>query len=401
MKTIVKRLVRDEKGAAFVVALILLLIGGLVSAALLGYMGSGLLVGEVYETRTAELYAADAGVEDAMWKIEHRDESGLPDCGNAWDYTYPGLYDPPFEVNGKSVVVTIHHVGAGIFKITSSAVTIDGGDTAAIDSATTVEAYVSASFMDFSGILDNVITTINQIGPPSEDKKNIHIMAEGHEPVENYPEDQWPSASQLISFYQQQVENVAPYGSNEIILTGDWSSPGPIYNDMEEPMTITSSVAGASLTMNDIAYITGDILLGQTGSYMKLNLNGNTLFVQSDTTGGGYALRLGGNCEVEGPGVIVAIGDIELAPSYSIGSEDGPVFVMSVLGSTILHPGADYGEFYGSIAGNVTVVVQAGKEVKIKYPELEGWYEGLNFPLGDIQFQDLICNIDSWEVNQQ
>jgi len=70
MKISMKRLIRDEKGAAVILALILLLIGGLISAALLGHMGSGILAGEVHERRTAELYAADAGVEDAIWRIQ-------------------------------------------------------------------------------------------------------------------------------------------------------------------------------------------------------------------------------------------------------------------------------------------------------------------------------------------
>ena len=77
MKTIVKRLVRDEKGAALVMVLILLLISGLIIGPLLSYMGTGLITGKVYETRTDELYAADAGVEDAIWKIQHPGEAGL------------------------------------------------------------------------------------------------------------------------------------------------------------------------------------------------------------------------------------------------------------------------------------------------------------------------------------
>ena len=41
MKTIMKRLVRDEKGAALVMVLILLLISGLIIGPLLSYMGTG------------------------------------------------------------------------------------------------------------------------------------------------------------------------------------------------------------------------------------------------------------------------------------------------------------------------------------------------------------------------
>jgi len=58
MKIAVRRLIRDEKGAALVLVLILLLISGLIIGPLLSYMGTGLITGEVYEGRTHELYAA-------------------------------------------------------------------------------------------------------------------------------------------------------------------------------------------------------------------------------------------------------------------------------------------------------------------------------------------------------
>ncbi len=43
MKNIVKMVIGDEKGAALILALILLLVGGLISAALLAHMGTGFL----------------------------------------------------------------------------------------------------------------------------------------------------------------------------------------------------------------------------------------------------------------------------------------------------------------------------------------------------------------------
>jgi len=43
MKIDVKRLIKDEKGAALAMALILLLIGGLMAAPLLSFMGTGIL----------------------------------------------------------------------------------------------------------------------------------------------------------------------------------------------------------------------------------------------------------------------------------------------------------------------------------------------------------------------
>ena len=49
--------------------LILMLLGGLIIAPLLSYMSTGLKASQVYEKKMHELYAADAGVEDAIYNI--------------------------------------------------------------------------------------------------------------------------------------------------------------------------------------------------------------------------------------------------------------------------------------------------------------------------------------------
>lgn len=54
-----------------ILALILLLLTGLIIAPLLSFMSTGLIIQRKQEQRALELYAADAGVEDALWKIQH------------------------------------------------------------------------------------------------------------------------------------------------------------------------------------------------------------------------------------------------------------------------------------------------------------------------------------------
>ncbi|MDH4299722.1 MAG: hypothetical protein OEV54_03690, partial [Dehalococcoidia bacterium] len=80
MKAIVRRLIKEEGGQALLLAVILLLVAGLAVASLLSFMGTGLRLNPVYEGRVAELYAADAGVEDAVWKIQHPLQAGYLPC---------------------------------------------------------------------------------------------------------------------------------------------------------------------------------------------------------------------------------------------------------------------------------------------------------------------------------
>jgi len=396
MKSAVKGLIRDEKGKAMVMALILLVIGGLTSTPLLAYMGSGLLAGEVYEKSTAELYAADAGVEDAVWNIQHEvpEVMGLTSCYPDWSYNMS-------DVNGRSVDVTITLVSNVTFtyRIVSTAT----GD----DSGTEIEAYVTgeSKYGDYWGIMDNVLTSLGEITlmPGS----NVTPSEGDNSPLEYYGGG-WPEVGELEDFYGQQVENETHYyGDTEIDLEGNSCPPGPIYVNDEEnnswpsglgplyvdgELDIVNSINDeATLTLDGTLYITGDTLIGKTDQDFTLDLNDHTIFVASDTTGAQNALELGGKCTVEGPGCIVAIGDIKFEPNIEAGMTE-PIFIMSVMGDTFLQPG---GDFYGSIAGSVEVDLWPGTSVN--YPEEEGWYDSYNFLIG---VQQLIYSIYSWEVIQ-
>jgi hypothetical protein len=118
MKIAVKRLIRGERGQALILVLILLLVGGLVIAPLLDFMGTGLKVGKgVYENKMYETYAADAGVEHALSLLKYDDLVDLfpdydeYDYSTQWDYNLDdGVVGVGELVNNKSVHVTIENV---------------------------------------------------------------------------------------------------------------------------------------------------------------------------------------------------------------------------------------------------------------------------------------------------
>jgi len=402
MKNIVKRLARDEKGAALVLVLVLLLMGGLIIAPLLAHMGTGLITGEVYERRADELYAADAGVEDAIWKIQHGQVSLCPS-------------DPPqsytiTDVNGKKVEYTIEYldVGEGTYKITSIAVTDDGSGTAAI-SGTQIEAYITTDIVsgNYSGIMDHIITIAEdltdkqiadlvndeiEIGPGS----NITPSEGEHSPVEYYPGD-WPPMEELMEFYLGQVAGEPEYGSGTIDLDGSDMEIGPFYREGELDIK-NSSNDEATLTLTGTVYITGDTLIGSTGKDFTLDLNGQTIFVESNSTGNGNeALIIGGQCTIKGPGAIIAVGDIYVAPKGSVGSDGEPVFIFSVSGTTYLQPS---GDFYGSVAGSFDVEVKSGTTPTLTYPPGGFGDLNINFPSGGNPAEDQrFYSIASWEVS--
>ena len=382
MKIDVKRILRDETGAALAMALILLLIGGLMTAPLLSYMGSGLIAGEVYEARTAELYAVDAGIEDAVWKIQNKD--GYLPCSPgspARNYTVT-------DINGKNVAITITSVAlyqgitnlTGTYRVEST--------TTGNGSRTQIEAYIEGVniYGDYGDIVGNVLTSQDEIvlKPGTE----VNPSDGEHSPVEYY-EDDWPTAEELIRFYLEEVEDEESYDSDLLTLDSDMEL-GPFYRDGE--LEIKAGTADVTLTLTGTVYVSGDTLIGSTGQDFTLDLNNHTIFVASNSSDPHKALWIGGKCTIVGSGVIITVGDFYFEPNTEAGVTD-PIFVMSVSGTTSVQPG---GDFYGSIAGSVEIELQPG--TSINYPESEGWVDGLNFLIG---VKKLVYIIDSWEISQQ
>jgi len=132
----VKSLIRDEKGRALTIVIILL-VGGLITFSVLAHMRTGLITGQVYEKEMHEYYAADAGVEDAIWKIRYAGFEGD-------QYCYPPEDDDPWFINNKRVEVCIDRAGMEpmdggceyFYDIFSTATSQD-------DSSTTIRARVT------------------------------------------------------------------------------------------------------------------------------------------------------------------------------------------------------------------------------------------------------------------
>jgi len=98
MKIVLKKSIKDETGQALILVVILLLVGSLIIAPLLGFMSTGLLAGQVFEKKMGGLYAADAGVEDALWQLINNPPASYP-----YSYSLP-------DVNEMLVSILIEEV---------------------------------------------------------------------------------------------------------------------------------------------------------------------------------------------------------------------------------------------------------------------------------------------------
>jgi len=383
MKTIMKEAIRDQKGAALPLVLVLLVVGGLILTPLLGLMSTGLVSGQVYEKKTDELYAADAGVEDAIWRIQ----------GNNLEFdANNNSHLEPLAVNDKSVDVVVHRYdwdwtcGENLtYQIFSTATSQDG-------SSTTIESYVDAEIV-VRNLLDNAITSLKdvELGSGStvygDVQYGVGIKGET-EGINSTKEvyEKWPSPSRLSNLYLGQVDPNNPC-DNSIKLAGETKPIGPCY--INGDLTVdNTAMSQSALMLTGTIYVTGNAQFAQSGDKKgyTVKLNGNTIFVLGD-------IRFPtARVTVEGPGCIIAIGNINFQPSIS-GSRDF-VFVLSVDGSVNFKPS---GTFYGSVAGNEMVNLQPNCGL--------GWlpWQGsnLNFPIKDYAYPTGIVEtvtIRTWEV---
>jgi hypothetical protein len=360
--------------------------------------------------------------------------------------SYPYYYPEPLTVNGKSVHVVINRTDIDptpcgekfTYQILSIAATDDGGGTAAIDSSTTVEAYITETIeYQRSSIMDHIITINEELTAEEIDdlEKEIgKVTLACHEgcaenctdlcgtvydynaipdgcygcgAVYNYPDAFWPTAEILAAWYGDDVKNKTHYfGDTEIDLKGNSCPPGPIYVNDEEnnswpsglgPLYVdgeleieNSSNPPATLTLTGTLYITGDTIIAPNHD-LTLDLNGHAIFIESSSAD---ALIVGGGCTISGPGAIIAVGDIHFAPKSSVGTSEEPVFIFSISGTSELWPS---GDLYGAVAGNFYVEVKSGTTPTLTYPP--GGF-GDDFDFFPSMFEvDRTYDIASWEIN--
>ena len=98
------KLRKDEAGYALMWVLVVIILAGIILVPLLLLMTSGLHSSAHHEERMHRFYAADAGMEDAAYRIQTNDD-GLPQStGDSWNY----MLDE--EVNDYQVDVTIENL---------------------------------------------------------------------------------------------------------------------------------------------------------------------------------------------------------------------------------------------------------------------------------------------------
>jgi len=243
---------------------------------------------------------------------------------------------------------------------------------------TSIKAWVSTVYGDYSGITQNAITSISQIDITGQGSTDP-LEGEPNGPLEFYS-GAWPTTELLEHFYSQDIVGLDSYNSDEIDVN-DYPTIGPFYRDGN--LTIESSEEGATIKLTDTIYITGYTLIGQTSKFF-LDLNGNTIFVLYDGDGSDFALQIGSNCTILGSGCIIAIGGIKMMPNIDTDNY-GFILTLSVSGLALLKPRGDY---HGTLAGGFNEPLPSGKDpISVDLQNGNLYWDtpptNLHFPTGD------------------
>jgi len=371
----IKKLIAGEDGYIFAVTLILLMLGALLLPHLLSFMITGIDSSQVYEDEMYQLYAADAGVEDAFWKLNN----DLPS-------SYPHSYQITDNINNNTVAVTIEQVGIA-YKITSIAI-MDSS------SSTMIESYVVPIF----SIVDFAAASLNG-----------DLTIKGTATIDSEPE---PDEANIYANGDINLNgNVEVFG--DAVATGSINMVGGAYISGDTlPNSPEVEIIGPDVSqywdeVKDLEPIEGDlninedIYLGSTYIIGDLSITSDAVVTIGGTIWVDGAISMTGSSHVEGGGTLVAVGDISVLGGGELEPEDYP-FIFSTEGN-IETGGVDrvYAVLYAP-NGNVKIAGTSGingAAIGATVEILTSCTLSYPWELREYDPEEALLKIVSWEIN--
>ncbi|NQT74131.1 MAG: hypothetical protein HQ553_15415 [Chloroflexi bacterium] len=105
-------IIKEEAGGTTLIfALLLVCFGGLMVPPIMDFVDNGIDACQMYEEKTDEIYAADSGIEDALWRVKYGDlEEMFPDPAyDMYDYYTSFDYTMDNQINDCTVDVSIEN----------------------------------------------------------------------------------------------------------------------------------------------------------------------------------------------------------------------------------------------------------------------------------------------------
>jgi len=405
-----QRIVRGEKGQALPIVLILLVLGGLLIAPCLSYAATSLNAGQVVEEKVRGVFAAEAGVEDALWCLKNSlsPPTQLPEQVNQMQVAiqteaeggyalYQGelvdtsVHDDWLDVTGEMVWVE----AAEAYKYT---ITITWQDEQGKPNIKLGEVGVSLpvgySYQTGSAasFADNIST-----GAPNDtlDGAGAHML-------------DWEFSSPY-----PQISESEPVRTQTFYITGDGGQDGDYtwVKARREDVWVVSEVngesyiitatatsnSGSSTTIKAYVWVTDEDYTQWGGNFI---LSEGSTYSQSVYAEGNA--QLGNGATVNGN--VIAVGDVQLGQGAIINGNvcaggDVQLYQDAVINGNVYAGGNVQLYEYAIINGNVyaggNVQLYQGAAITGNYPLP---YQGCGL---DYSVNDLRVEILSWQINPQ
>ena len=351
-----------KKGHILTMTLLIMMVGAIILGLLFQYLGASLVLAIKSEERAITYYAADSGVEDAVYWLQQYKK---PVDYWAWDEGEQLWTRDGYDIGDRTVNVNVENTRNDIYKITSTAFTDEG-------KSTTIESYVRTLTMNLSTLGNAAITSNNTVTIKSGTMitGNVSVPDGDVWRVDNKGTingsiiplvEPWPTAEEISDIFWFDIANLDPFPDLYIDTTFT-STIGPLYR--EGNLEIMGSVQNGYAALNGTVYVTGNLDMGKGGAGKDfiLDLNGQSIFVEG-------TLQIYDKCTIAGAGSIIALDDVTFGPKMA--SEEGDyVFVMCVEGMTEYLPS---GAFCGSVWGHDHVEIHPHSEITYVDPSSLGY----------------------------
>jgi hypothetical protein len=361
------RSARRQEGMVLIHVTLVMVLSMLLIPPILGFVGGAGRTAQIREDRMHQVYAADTGVEDALYRVMV-DPTGLPESPE----------DDPIvisieDVNGCDVTAELRKDGYDpVYKDTLYTITSTAQDYRGID--VSIESRVAA--WDYSSLLQYGLVSTQDIEISSGADVDGNLVLNGElankgtiDGNVTYGVPQWPDSAVLSLFYSEQVSGSC--GASPIeVKAGKEKKLGPCQTSGDLDIGGVGNVS-----LQGTLYVAGDLRFNPSPSLI-IRLNGETIY-------GEGSLAMGSGGTLEGPGCIIAEGEMYFSPNTP-GSDY--ILVMSVAGDLTAQPG---GSFFGTLAGCTDLDLQPNASVTwVDHPA------DLNFPGGD----DIVPKLVSYVI---
>jgi hypothetical protein len=350
---ILRAMRKRQEGQVLLLLLIIFAFCSLCVVPILSFMATGVITARDAGLHTQEIYAAEAGVRDAIWKIQ-RAAPGLPkqqsDPPLSWNMTVEDKpLNPTLNYGVHYDVYYVEPIGPldpPIYRVQSVA-NPNTGHPSRIDSDVEIKP---TGGLDLSAFTRYALTSPGTISTKTSDTINgdVWIQSSGNYTgapptgsITVAPVTGWPTESLLETYFSYQVDKSSPYSSGTINVSQPGQS-GPLYAHgySNENYTITGTY-----NLTGVIYVdcgsSGRLYFDQNA---HINLNGYSIFVTGNIDSSTHSY-------ISGPGAIIGLGNIAFQPNVS----PSYIFVMSVSGQVNLQP---QGNFVGAVAGDTNVNLQ-------------------------------------------